>query len=203
MTVLIEASAVKTRLEQIGVTVDDLVTIARAAVVARRSAVLDDPLIASGMMAWIMGTRMLRQTLAPRGYLRRREAGIESVYNPATGIRIAYQNAERAGDRLFDPVASSDKGDASARLVASGQGELFPAIRHKELREANAPCYYLFVQAQGDDVRVELSFPRRVEQGEFCGFNERILIVEPGGWDGIVLRDDDPGPDFDVEVSRK
>lgn len=203
MPVLLEASEVETRLEQIGVTVSDMITIARAAVGARRSATLDHPATAGGLLAWIEGTGTMRRVLSDRGFRRRRDAGIESVYNPTTGVRLAYQSAERAGDPDFDPLAASDKGPASAQYVASNQGELFPEIAAEEEQEANAACYYLFVQAHGDDVRLELSFPRAIEERQFAGFRERIIIVAAGEWDGVEAQDDDRGPDFEIEISRK
>lgn len=203
MPVLVEALAVQTRLEEIGVSVADLIAIARSAVGARRSATLDHPATAAGLLSWIEGTGTMRNALGHKGWQRSRENGIESVYNPESGVRIAFQNADRAGDEHHDPLATSDKGPASAHYVASNQGELFPEIAKAEERRANAACYYLFVQAIGDDVRVELSFPCAIEDRQFLGFHERIIIVGPGGWDMVELPDDEVGPDFDVDVTRR
>lgn len=203
MLVLVEALAVQTRLEEIGVCVADLIAIARSAVGARRSATLDHPATAAGQLSWIEGTGTMRNVLSHKGWQRSRENGIESVYNPESGVRITFQNADRAGDEHRDPLATSDKGPASAHYVASNQGELFPEIAKVEERRANAACYYLFVQAIDDDVRVELSFPCAIEDRQFLGFHERIIIVGPGGWDTIELPDDEVGPDFDVDVTRR
>lgn len=203
MPVLVEALAVQTRLEEIGASVADIIAIARSAVGARRSATPDHPATAAGLLSWIEGTGTMRNVLGHKGWQRSRDNGIESVYHPVSGVRIAFQNADRAGDEHLDPLATSDKGPASAHYVASNQGELFPEIAKAEVRRANAACYYLFVQAVGDDVRVELSFPCAIEDRQFLGFHERIIIVGPGGWDMVQLPDDEVSPDFDVEVTRR
>jgi len=203
MPVLVEAVAVQTRLEEIGVTVADLIAIARSAVGARRSATLDHPATAAGLLSWIEGTGTTRNILGRKGWQRSRENGIESVYNPQSEVRIAFQNADRAGEEHYDPLATSDKGPASAHYVASNQGWLFPEMAKAEERRVNAVCYYLFVQALGDDIRVELSFPRAIEDRQFLGFHERIIIVGPGGWDVVHMPDDEVGPDFDVDVTRR
>lgn len=85
-----------------------------------------------------------------------------------------------------------------------GQGELWPELRARELSKANAANWYLFVYADGDDVRAELSYPMAIEGDQFHGFNERILLVGKGEWQGIDIAPDDLDlPDFDVSVTRK
>jgi hypothetical protein len=104
---------------------------------------------------------------------------------------------------LADPLAASRKGGGSARAVESGQGELFPEWM-AATRELNAASWYLFVSMDNDDVRAELSFPRAIEDDQFRGFNERILLVQKGEWDGMDLAPDArPAPEFDVQVRRK
>ena len=104
----------------------------------------------------------------------------------------------------MDPLAISKKGAGAARAVEMGQGEFWPQMREMEIRESNAENWYLFVYADGDDVCAELSFPIAIEGDQFHGFNERILLVQKGDWQGIdVAPDDLPLPDFDVSVTRK
>lgn len=191
-------------MESLGTSRDELLEAVKMSVRARGDATPDDPAFTAGMLAYIFGTRGLRVMHGPQGWKRCRTDNIESIYNPKTGTKIVFQNAERAGDPFNDPVAISKKGPAAARAVATGQLELFPAIREAEVREQTAPHWYLFVEANGGDVRAELSFPKAVEDEEFSGFNDRILLIQRGEWDGIDLKDDTkPDIDFDVDVTRK
>ena len=63
----------------------------------------------------------------------------------------------------------------------------------------------LFVYADGDDVRAELSCPMAINDEHFDGFHERILLVEKGGWGKAVpvVEDDEPPAEYEVPVSRK
>ena len=202
--VLKEEIEVTTRLSTLGVTKPELLEVVRAAVGGRRDAIPYDPLSAGGQFAWIFGTRRLRAIFVPQGWEMGRTDNIESAFNPKTGIKIICQNAERAGDPLYDPLAISKKGSGSARAVEMGQGELWPEMRERELSKQNAASWYLFVYAEGDDVRAELSYPIAIKGNQFHGFNERILLVGKGEWQGIDIAPDELDlPDFDVSVTRK
>jgi hypothetical protein len=50
------------------------------------------------------------------------------------------------------------------------------------------------------------SFPKRIEDGQFKGFNERIYIIKPGEWLSMMPKVDDtvpPAQEFDISVTRK
>lgn len=203
MTVLKHDVEVRSRLAQFGVTRDELLSVVSAAVGARRAASPLAPLSAGGLMAWIRGTEQLRQVFIPKGWEPTRTDNIEAVYNAELGVKIIYQSADRAAD-LADPLAVSKKGSGSARAVESGQGDLFPDLAKLASRELNAEAWYLFVFADGDDVRAELSFPKAIEDDQFHGFNERVILLEAGQWSGIDLSADEvKAPDFEVTVLRK
>jgi hypothetical protein len=204
MPVIAERFEVASRLERFDTNHDELLAIVELSVRARGDATPDDPASAAGWFAYSYGTRGLRNLFLAKGWELRRTDNIESVYNPNTGDKIVFQNAERAGDLLRDPIAISRKGPASARAVDLGQGELWPEIRKAEVREIAAPHWYLFVQADGEDVRAELSFPKAIENEKFDGFDDRIILLQKGEWQGIDLNDnDEPNLDFDVNVTRK
>jgi hypothetical protein len=162
-------------------------------------------LSAGGLLSWIEGTAQLRRVFVPLGWEICRRDNIESVYNADAGIKIVFQNAERAGDPLFNPVAVSKKGAGSARAVQLGQYELFPEDKEKEVAEITASTWVLFVYADGDDVRAELSCPIAINDEQFDGFHERILLVQKGEWDGPSPTADDgePPADYGVTISRK
>ncbi len=204
MPVLAEEFEVVPRLEQLGLTKHELLDVVRAAVGARRNATPFHPLSAGGLLAWIAGTAHLRRVFTARGWEICRRDNIEAIFNSETGIKIIYQNADRAGDPLFDPVASSKKGAGAARAVELGQYELFPEVREREVVEITAPTWCLFVYADGQDVRAELSCPQAINDEQFDGFHERILLIQKGEWDSPdALADDTPSIDFEVSVTRK
>lgn len=204
MPVLSEEFEVVPRLDELGAPRALLLDVVRAAVGARRDATPFHPLNAGGQLAYQHGTAHLRRVFLPIGWEICRRENIESIFNPTTGIKIVYQNADRAGDPLFEPVATSKKGDGAARAVQAGQGEFWPDMRAAEVREINATTWYLFVEAEGGNVRAELSCPASIQQSQFAGFNERIMLVQHGEWDSAdPLADDKPPLEFEVPISRK
>jgi hypothetical protein len=204
MKVLAEDLEVVPRLEQLGTTKAELLQVVRAAVGARRNATPFHPLSAGGLFAYLAGTEHLRSVFVPRGWEICRRDNIESIYHKAIGLKIVYQNAERAGDPISDPIAVSKKGAGAARAVELGQYDLFPEVRELEVAEITAATWYLFVYADGPDVRAELSCPMAINDEQFDQFHERILLVQKGDWDSVdPLADDAPLTDFEVNVSRK
>jgi len=205
MAVLAEDYEVVPRLAQLGLRRDLLLDVVRAAVGGRRSSTGFHPLSAGGLLSWIEGTAHIRRVFVPQGWEICRRDNIESIFHPEYGIKVVFQNAERAGDPLFDPIAVSRKGAGSARAIELGQGELWPELREKEVAEVTAPTWVLFVFAAGDDVRSELSCPMAINDDQFDGFHERILLVQKGDWDSTepFIDEDEPPAEYDVSVSRK
>ena len=204
MTVLKEAPEVENRLKQWDVTVEDMLDVVKAAVGARRSATALHPLGAGGQLAYIYGTAALRSLFMPKGWQKKSTGNIECVFNSMLGVKIIYQNANRAGDTLFPPTSASPKGPGSVKVVQSAQGELFESLAEAEAIEETAAVYYLFVEAEGKSIRAELSRPKAILDDQFHGFHERIILLRSGEWEGIDLTPDEmPAPEFDIEVTRK
>lgn len=205
MLVLAEDHQIVPRLAQLGLRRDLLLEVVEAAVGGRRNATAFHPLSAGGLLSWIQGTGQLRRVFLPHGWAACRRDNIESIFNPEAGIKVVFQNAERAGDRLADPLATSRKGAGSARAVELGQYELWPEVKAQQVAEITATTWVLFVYAHGDDVRAELSCPIAINEEQFDGFHERILLVEKGGWGGAapLVEDDEPPAEYEVPVTRK
>lgn len=205
MPVLAEDHEIVPRLAQLGLRRDHLLDVVAAAVGGRRNATGLHPLSAGGLLSWIEGTGQLRRIFLPLGWEICRRDNIESIFHPELGIKVVFQNAERAGDPLFEPVATSKKGAGSARAIELGQYELWPEDKAKEVAEVTATTWVLFVYANGDDVRAELSCPMAINEEQFDGFHERILLVEKGGWDRALPLDDEgePPAEYEVAVTRK
>ncbi|OYY71023.1 MAG: hypothetical protein B7Y00_05135 [Sphingomonadales bacterium 17-56-6] len=205
MAVLAEDFEVVPRLAQLGLRRDLLLDVIRAAVGGRRNATAFHPLSAGGLLSWIEGTAYLRRVFVPQGWEICRRDNIESIFHAEHGIKVILQNAERAGDPIFDPLAVSRKGAGSARAIELGQYEFWPDVRAKEIAEVTAPTWVLFVFANGDDVRAEISCPIAITDEQFDGFHERILLVEKGAWDKAepFIDEDEPPAEYNVTVSRK
>lgn len=205
MAVLAEDFEVVPRLAQLGLRRDLLLDVVRAATGARRNATAFHPLSAGGLSSWIEGTGQLRRIFLPNGWDICRRDNIESIFHPEIGIKVVFQNAETAGDPLREPIAASKKGAGSARAVELGQYELWPEDKAREIVEVNATTWMLFVYANGDDVRAELSCPVAINDEQFDGFHERIILVEMGRWDAAqpLTDSDEPPAEYDVTVSRK
>ena len=114
MAVLAEDFEVIPRLEQLGLAKAALLDVVRAAVGGRRNSTGFHPLSAGGLLSWIEGTAHLRRVFVPQGWEICRRDNIESIFSPEIGIKVVFQNAERAGDPLHDPIATSKKGAGSA-----------------------------------------------------------------------------------------
>lgn len=208
MPVLAKETDVVSRLEQLGLTRVILLEVIRASVGARRNATPFHPITTAGFNAWSEGTAHLRRILVSQGWRMGDKDNIASVYNAETETKIIFQNAERAGDVLNDPIANSKKGAGAARAVERAQYDLFPETKTKEIKhameEARTQLWCLFVMAEGDDVRAELSRPVAINEEEYDEFHERIVLVQYGKWQGLDLSDDgEPPLEFDIPISRK
>jgi len=200
---------VASRLDQLGLSASELIGVVHQAVAAKANYVLNHPLNAAGQLSYIYGTGALRDMLRAKGWEIDRTGNIEATFDPKSGMKIVFQNADSACEDGRDPKAISDKGPAAIKAVDLGQQNLFPEYdaedREKQKKE-NAALWYLFVYINGDDVRAELSFPKRIEEGQFKGFNERIYVIKPGEWASMMPKIDDnepPAQDFEINVTRK
>jgi hypothetical protein len=200
---------VSSRLDQLGLSASELISVVFQAVAAKANFVLNHPLNAAGQLSYIYGTGALRDVLRPKGWQIDRTGNIEATFDPVTGIKIVFQNADSACDDSRDPKAISDKGPAASKAVDLGQRNLFPEFDAEDdakWAQEVAPLWYFFVYINGDEVRAELSFPKRIEDGQFKGFNERIYVIKPGEWASMMPRTDDgetPAQDFEINVTRK
>jgi len=200
---------VEARLTELGTTKAELIDIAKRAASARADSTDDDPLSGGGLLSWIYGTRAMRHTFRAKGWKRNSADNIPSVVKKESGLKFIFQNADIAADLLRDPKAISDKKKASERLVAAAQLSLFPEAEEAGEEFADVPCtaYYYFVAVDGDGmITAELSSPRAIEGGQFCGLHERIFIINHGDiepFDLFGAGDDDMLPDFDVVITSK
>src|SRR5256885_1482235 len=112
---------VESRLNQLGLTAGELIGVVQQAVAAKAALVLNHPLNAAGQLSYIYGTGALRDALRAKGWEIDRTGNIESTFDPKSGIKIVFQNADSACDDDRDPKAISDKGPAASKAVDQGQ----------------------------------------------------------------------------------
>jgi hypothetical protein len=93
-SVLHDPAEVVDRLAQLGLTADVLRDAVAMGEAARNSCTDNDPLIAPSLFAWVRTTRGLRDGLAPKGWQRSRDGGLETVVAPDG--KLASSHPERA-----------------------------------------------------------------------------------------------------------
>lgn len=192
------------RLEELGLSLDELKTVAFKAIAAKNQSVAIDPVNASGLLSYIYGTRATRELLLPKGDWKiNREENIESTYNSKLNIKIIFQNVDSACG-IVPPKANSGKGNGSKRLIdASRTHQIFPEDEKLFELQRNTSVWYLCVSSEGDQIRAELSMPISIENDQFSEFSERIFIITNENLDPIEYNADDSSTEFEIEISRK
>jgi len=200
--VVSDESDVELRLARWGLRASQFLDIART---AHSRAVDAGPLMpksSPGMLAYLFGTEELRLQIIGDDWRVDITDNIEGVINLRFGVRIVYQNVDRACDRLFPPRPRSAKGSASENLCGP---DLFTVagVDTGPLRIAKRKGISTYHVMVGEDGSVELSSPVIVH-GRYVQFNERIFIANsvagPMADDPEVI---DPVQDLDIDISFK
>ena len=202
-----EPHNIDSKLSSLGVTRKELIEVAIKAITAKNDAIAIDPINAPGQLAYIYGTRALREMLLPKGSWKiDRTDNIEATLNAAANIRIIYQNVDIACSTQM-PKAISGKGNAAKRLVEYNTGYLWPEMEEEFTGQLNTSIWFFCVSTNGDEVRAELSRPSSIEGNQFDDFLERIFILTDNDWnplsDDSVDDTDVINLDFDIPVTRK
>jgi hypothetical protein len=213
-TILVQKpSEVLNRLATLGLTAENLMEVVDAMVGAKNSCTDNDAPGAPGLLAWLAGTRRMREVFLPQGWERNDDRLISSIYSPERGIKVVVCNTDAGtGVETSTPQNNSKKGAATEQAVSINQGT-FKGILDAALNviqlsdDAGGLVYwYLCVYSVGDVVRAELSCPSRCENGFFKEFRERVILRGSDGDEGgIRVRRTSPqgSPDFEVNVTRK
>ena len=200
--VLKDSWDVDSKLETLDITKKELVSIAISAATAKNDAVSIDPINAPGQLSYIYGTRAIRMALLPKkGWRLDRHDNIETTFNQELNVRIIFQNVDFACSE-HSPKAISSKGNATKRLVENNAAFLWPEMEDDFKARENTSVWFFCVSTKGDEVRAELSRPCLIEDGQFCGFVERIYIIADNDWNPVEDVDTND-QDFDIQVTRK
>ena len=195
------------RLSNLGLTRQELIRVVSKAVAARNDAVDMDPLNAPGLLAYIYGTRALREELCLKGWIKDRTNNVEFTVNPLTGVKLIYQNVDSASKVSYTPRPLSKKGSATSQMVNDRQLSL-PFMEEPELAECNPLIWFLCVSvSDSGKVRAELSCPAMINDGQFAQFYERIFIITDDDniySDNLLFTSDDVESDeIEINISRK
>ena|SRR5947209_8364986 len=201
---------VKSALDEIGLTKEEVLEAVYAAVGARRSCTANHPASAPGSMAYFEGVRRLREIAVPKGWEANRDGGIESIYAAHRKMKIVFCNADD-GTGLPEsmPQNWNKKGAMTNGAVCGNQLWLDGMDPENVIRLGKREgiiTYFLFVYCEMNVMRAELSLPSKIEKGFFQEFEERIILLgAEGGDDPVRMKGVTPnaGPDFDISVARK
>lgn len=206
-----EPTAMEQRLADFGLTASQFLAIRDSARAATDDASPLMPLNAPGTLGYIYGVEATRAQILDGIWQIDRTLGVEAIINRELGIRIGYQNVDKACDPVFKPMPRTAKGPASEKMCG------FPLFEHygmaletdtdrlpsdsiKDPLADQVNTYFVMV---GEDGSVELSCPI-IEGRRYAGFRERIFIETPDAdWEQMISGEDGPMDDFDVDVSIK
>lgn len=159
------------------------------------------PLNAPGTLAYIHGVAELRRQFLDTDWTIDRTSGIEGVVNRRAGIRVVFQNVDRACDPIFKPHPRTSKGSGAESLSGPTLFEYAgiepgPIIA---IKLDGLTTYYVMV---GEDGSAEFSCPV-VEHGMFVAFPERIFVRRTKEDWVDEIDSESPIDDFEVSVSFK
>lgn len=191
---------VEIRLEDFGVTRQQIMAIGHTARAYADDASPSMPLNAPGMLSYIHGVGELRQQLVGTDYIPDRACGVESVVRRDRSVRIAFQNVDQSCADM-PPLPRTEKGSGAASLSSPSLFE-HAGIEAGPLTGVHdgVRTYYVMV---GLDGSVELSCPV-IEKGKYVDWIERIYVYSPDDdWQAEPETDVGPIEDFEIHVSFK
>ncbi|MFC1747977.1 hypothetical protein ACFL2V_04150 [Pseudomonadota bacterium] len=206
-TIFEDPHQVTEKLAKFGVTKKELQSIALDAVSARNEATPFHPINAPGTFSYHAGVATSRMLFVQKnaGWKLGRLDGIEVVTNEALNLTVVFQNVDRACGASW-PKAISAKREGSRKLVENPTRLLWPDMEEEAKQEENQNVWFACVSCNGEEVRMELSLPTSITDGQFSSFKERIFIITDNDWlpsdkdaDDLTAEDQD----FDIEVTRK
>ncbi len=202
------------RLAELGWSLEELLEVVSAMVGARRSCTENHPASAPGWMSWSEGIRRMRELALPKGLIRADTDGIPWTADKRRAVRFAVANTDDGtGVEGRLPQNRSKKGAATDRAIDVNQTSIFDFIPEgsnvRITKSKSHPgivvSWYLFVYAEGDDVRAEMSCPVETAAGYFADFAERIFLLGGAAPDGFAKRkdNDDGDSEYEIVVTRK
>jgi len=201
---------VRRRLFELGLTIEIVQEVARAAQLAKTNCSPNDPPTFPGMAGWAHATRHLRELLSPAGWRKDDPSNFSMTINDERRLYIVVATGDDFAGRegADDPRTKAPKGQWTEEAVSNNQQlELFPDSipEHIRMRSETAgyTAWYLLIVVTADDIRAELSRPLDMVGGKIAVWAERIILPPfDFGPPGVFVEPTDFGPDFDPDVRR-
>lgn len=199
---------VSARLQQLGLSIEQLTEVVKGSVAGRGDCTDNDPPAAPGWSAWRYGIRRLREIYRQQGWDKDETGQLSTITHHERRIKIAVCNTDDGtaiANRI--PRNRSRKGVVSERVTdRNATPFMFPEMEEDIPKDtSDYVTWYLCIYIEDDRVRAELSCPNTFEGGYFTGYSERIFILNEGDWQTLDFAQpaDDFAADIEVNVSRK
>jgi hypothetical protein len=205
-----EPPEVRQRLRELGLELEDLYDSILVGDAAGRGCTVFFPQQAAGFIRWAHSVAELRERLSQAGWTLDDDCNLPRIVSPDGAIAIAVSTGdELTGDLLHAPSTRYRRGPASRRAVQiNGQLSIFallPGQTDGPVERESRRTYLLLIHIEGEDIRAELSLPRRIrEDGGVADYTERIILppIERGTLPGLRVLPAEPPP-VDVDVRRR
>lgn len=177
-------------------------------VVAERGQVNEnDPRTAYGYETWRWATRYLReqQELRELEWVTCRHNQIEGIRNDVAKIKLVVMNTDSyTGMPSKVPHNVAGKGPSILRHVKSNYGQLpFAFFESNEDHPIEKYDFFVFCIHAGErHVSAEISRPIELTGSTITNYSTRIMLCQPGEFDGFRLRDPVPEDFAEVELPK-
>jgi hypothetical protein len=199
------------RLAELGVSVEALIKALQAGHLARLSCTDNDAPFIRGTEAWRFVVRTLREELLPKGCRKADPNNFSLIISDARKWNIAVASGDTlTRNKSGDPKTKHLKGLFTEAVTIRNHhiGGLFPDDIPEEVRVAISileyPTWILLINITDDEIRAELSYPDKIEDGQIVSWKERIFIPDSADDAGRSRKPiEDTETDIDVPVRRR
>lgn len=167
----------KLKLEEIGLTEDIILDIARNAVTFKTDATEFDTMPGPGVAQWNAMVKGLRIQMSTRGWEKYNVKGIEGIKSCNKPLVILPISGNAATGNPKQPAGlKKRRGEAGINIINKCcQGNLFNGYIDNQFEEINE-IYILLYYNNCKELRIELSKPSHIVSGMIKAWEERIIF---------------------------
>lgn len=215
MSMYAEQPEIETRLAQMGLSLEGLMNVVRAAGAGLASTTTFHPRSAPGTYAYHEGVAALRRWLVPRGWGYDEDGSQPRTFSNEYGISIIIQSGDQntGRDTGTEPRSRNAHGATTETKIKDNADQLAlfavsrPQPTAKEEEDGvSLFTWILLIAVVEDQLCAELSLASDFSMGKATSWSERILLPEQPFGDGNTAQyrgDGDEGPDNEVSVEWK